>query len=150
MKQISKRTENIFETIIEKNLFEKVETLIEENKRNLFSEYLMLNYGLKLDTTEQINLKSTKLENQNKRSKKNGYIVKGKVYNRKYDFKRDTTETLVGKYKSKRYVSKKTEIYEALKTRRIRYEKRKVKDVACKKRIKLIDDLIVEIELFGV
>ena len=48
----------------------------------------------------------SQIEKQKKRGKRNGDIVKGKVYSRKDDLKRDTTEELVRKYKSKRYASK--------------------------------------------
>lgn len=124
-------------------------------KTKLTNSDLIFNLKANLEVLEKqitrTQIQSTKsVKSTKKVSPKNGDIVKGKVYSRKDDLKRDTTEELVRKYKSKRYASKKTEIYETLKKRRINYEKRKVKDAACKKRMKVIDDLIVEIELFDV
>lgn len=44
-----------------------------------------------------------KLVVKNNRSPKNGDIVKNKVYERKFDFKRDTTDVLVRKYEKTEY-----------------------------------------------
>jgi len=92
---------------------------------------------------------TTKLVKSTKISLRDGDIVKGKVYCRKDDLGRNTTEKLVRDYYSKRYTTKKTEIFELLKVRCIRLEKRKIKDEACKRRISMINELIKDRVLYG-
>ncbi len=139
MIQINKRTENIFETIVENNLFGKVEILVDENKRGQFSEYIMLNYGLEVEKSEQENLKS---EKTTKTSRKNGDKVNNKTYIRRFDFKRDDTNSLVKKYENPKYVSYRDEIHNLLMIRLQKIERMKnltSKNILLLKRLSVIE-----------
>ncbi len=99
----------------------------------------MLNYGLEVEKSEQENLKS---EKTTKTSRKNGDKVNNKTYIRRFDFKRDDTNSLVKKYENPKYVSYRDEIHNLLMIRLQKIERMKnltSKNILLLKRLSVIE-----------